>query len=56
MLDYLIFEVHEEERFQQEVKETNLEEAAFVTDQRLDSSKFAKKLTRMPPCRHWLHW
>jgi len=33
--DYLIFQVHEEERFRQEVEETNLEEATFVTDQRL---------------------
>ena len=31
-------------------------QASIVTDQRLDPSKFAKKLTRMPPCRHWLHW
>ena len=34
--DYLIFQVHEEERFRQEVEETNLEEATFVTDQRLE--------------------
>jgi len=34
--DYLIFQVHEEERFQQEVDETNLEEATFVTDQPLE--------------------
>ena len=34
-LDYLIFQVHQEERFRQEVEETNLEEATFVTDQRL---------------------
>ena len=33
--DYLIFQVHEEERFRQEVEETNLEEATFITDQRL---------------------
>ena len=31
----LIFQVHEE-RFRQEVEETNLEEATFVTDQRLE--------------------
>ena len=35
-LDYLIFQVHEDERFRQEVEETNLEEATFVTDQRLE--------------------
>ena len=34
--DHLIFQVHEEERFRQEVEETNLEEATFVTDQRLE--------------------
>ena len=34
--DYLFFQVHEEERFRQEVEETNLEEAAFVTDQHLE--------------------
>jgi len=28
--------VHEEERFRQEVEETNLEEVTFVTDQRLE--------------------
>jgi len=33
--DYLIFQVHEE-RFRQEVEETNLEEATFVTDQHLE--------------------
>ena len=33
--DYVIFQVQEEERFRQEVEETNLEEATFVTDQRL---------------------
>ena len=34
--DYLIFQVHEEERFRQEVEETNLEEPTFVTDQLLE--------------------
>ena len=34
--DYQIFQVHEEERFRQEVEETNLEEATFITDQRLE--------------------
>ena len=34
--DYLTFQVHEEERFLQEVEETNLEEPTFVTDQRLE--------------------
>ena len=34
--DYLIFQVHEEERFRQEVEETNLEEATSGTDQRLE--------------------
>ena len=34
--DYLIFQVQEEERFRQEFEETNLEEAVFVTDQRLE--------------------
>lgn len=34
--DYLIFQVQEEERFRQEVEETNQEEAIFVTDQHLE--------------------
>ena len=34
--DYLIFQVQEKERFRQEVEETNLEEAVFVTDQHLE--------------------
>jgi len=34
--DYLIFQVQKEERFRQKVEETNLEEATFVTDQRLE--------------------
>ena len=34
--DYLIFQVHEEEIFRQDVEETNLQEATFVTDQRLE--------------------
>ena len=33
---YLIFKIHKEERFQQEVEETSLEEATSVTDQRLE--------------------
>ena len=36
MLDYLIFQVHEEEKFRQVVEETNLEEATFLTNQRLE--------------------
>ena len=36
MPDFLIFQLHEEERFRREVEETSLEEATFVTDQRLE--------------------
>ena len=50
--DYPIFQVHEEERFRQEVEETNLEEATFVTDQcleqiRQETSKDASLQTLM---------
>lgn len=36
MLDYQIFQVHEEEKFRQVVEETNLEEATFLRNQRLE--------------------
>jgi len=50
--DYLIFQVHKDERFRQKVGETNLEEATFVTDQCLkqisqETSKDALLQTRM---------
>jgi len=34
--DLLIFQVHKEERFRQEVEQTSLEEVTFDTDQRLE--------------------
>ena len=34
--EYLTFQVSQEESFRKEVKETNLEEAVFVTDMRLE--------------------
>ena len=46
--DYQIFQVHEEERFRQEVEETNLEEATFITDQRLEQ---ICQETNMTNCR-----
>ena len=36
ILDYLIFQVHEEEKFRQVVEETNLEEATFLRNQPLE--------------------
>lgn len=52
--DYLIFQVQEEERFRQEVEETNQEEA--ILSQTSISSKYAKKPTKMPPCKCWWLW
>ena len=47
--DYLIFQVKEEERSRQEIEETNMEEALFVTDQRLE--KIRLKPAKMPACK-----
>ena len=44
----MIFQVHQKERFRQEVEETNLEEATLVTDNVW--SNFAGKLAGRPLC------
>jgi len=57
--EYLTFQVSQEESFRKEVKETNLEEAVFVTDKRLEqirleTSKDTSLQTRGVADHEWM--
>ena len=57
--EYLTFQVSKEESFRKEVKETNLEEAVFVTDKRLEqirleTSKDTSVKTRGVADHEWM--
>ena len=48
---HLIFQVNDEDGFRQEVEERNLEEAVFVTDQRLEQIRH--ETSKIPRCKRW---